>query len=74
MLLASEVDDRVITGNHDEQIEKLRLALKEKYNISEWGAVESFLGINCKQDLEVGTLEMDVRGKIGAFFARSTRS
>jgi hypothetical protein len=27
VLLASEVDDLVITGNHDEQIEKLHLAL-----------------------------------------------
>jgi hypothetical protein len=70
VLLASEVDDLVITGNHDEQIEKLHLALKEKYGISEWGPVESFLGINCKQDLEAGTFEMDVRGKIGAFFEK----
>ena len=70
VLLASEVDDRVITGNHDEQIEKLHVALKERYGVSEWGPVESFLGINCKQDLEVGTFEMEVRGEINAFLAK----
>ena len=58
------------SGNHDEQIEKLHLALKEKYGISEWGPAESFLGINCKKDLEAGTFEMDVCGKIDAFFAK----
>jgi hypothetical protein len=66
VLVACEVDDLVITGSDNEAVEALRKDLTNKYKITAWGPISSFLGINMKH--VDGVLEMDVINKIKDLF------
>ena len=46
IIVASEVDDLLVTGTDDAAIEDLRKNLVAEYSITEWDPISSFLGIN----------------------------
>ena len=66
VLVASEVDDLIITGTDDDAIAKLKAGLVKRFDIddSKWEQLASFLGINIKYEHRTGRLEMDVSQKI----------
>ena len=66
ILVASEVDDLIITGTDSEGIENLKAGLVKRFKIDDtkWEVLNSFLGININYDLRAGRLEMDIKQKI----------
>ena len=67
-IVASEVDDLLITGTDDEHVAKLLRILKEQYAVEKHEDLSSFLGINI--NYSGGVLAMDVRQKIVDVFKR----
>ena len=68
MLIATEVDDLVITGNNDAERESLHVALVKAFNITTWENIESFLGMHVEYDRDIGILRMNMIKKIDALF------
>lgn len=68
VIIASEVDDLLITGNDLEHIATLKKTLHEQYDVTSYEKLSSFLGINIEHS--PGTLTMDVRAKIVDLFNR----
>ena len=69
-LLATEVDDLVITGNNLKKIAELRVVLTKHFGeIKQFEDISSFLGINIAYDQKAGVLSMDVEAKIKALIA-----
>jgi hypothetical protein len=66
VLVASEVDDLIITGTDETAIAKLKAGLVKRFDIddSKWEQLASFLGINITYDHRTGRLEMDISQKI----------
>ena len=66
ILVASEVDDLIITGTDTEGIELLKRGLVERFKIDDtkWESLSSFLGINIDYDVRAGRLEMDIEQKV----------
>lgn len=66
ILVASEVDDLIITGTDSAGIELLKAGLVKMFQIDDtkWESLSSFLGININCDLRAGRLEMDIKQKI----------
>ena len=66
VLVASEVDDLIITGTDDDAIAALKAGLVKRFAIddSKWEQLASFLGINISYDLRAGRLEMDISQKV----------
>ena len=63
LLVASEVDDLLVTGTDKAAIEQFRLALVDEYQITDWEPLKSFLGINIQY--EVGRrMTLDVEYKL----------
>ena len=71
ILVASEVDDLVVTGTNGEQVATWRKSLEKRVGLEKdiWGDVQSFLGINISYDFKVGRFEMDVSQKITTLLA-----
>jgi len=67
-LIATEVDDLVITGNSDPQREHLRLALVKAFAITTWEPIASFLGMHIEYDTDAGILQMNMTKKIENLF------
>ena len=65
-IVASEVDDLLITGNDLEHIATLKRILVEQYEVTTYEKLASFLGININH--EHGVLSMDIRAKIVDLF------
>ena len=65
ILVASEVDDLIITGTNDAQVATWRMSLEKRFGLEKdkWEDVQSFLGINISYDFKVGRFEMDVSPK-----------
>jgi hypothetical protein len=72
VLVASEVDDLLVTGNDNDEIERLHQALVKEYQITDWDPISSFLGININYDPVKGSgnLTMDVEYKIDELFKK----
>ena len=79
MLVLSEVDDLVVTGNDDAFIQHFRESLIKSYasktsdgKVDEksiaWEPLSSFLGIKIAYNLEKGVLTMSVKNKIDNLF------
>ena len=64
VIIATAVDDLIITGSDTDAIEKLRLALVEKWEITQWEKLESYLGMHVEYDMKRGMLEMNMTKKI----------
>ena len=71
ILVASEVDDLIITGTNDTQVATWRRKLESRFGLDKdkWEDVQSFLGINISYDVNVGRFEMDVGQKVATLFA-----
>ena len=71
ILVASEVDDLIITGTNDEQVATWRKSLEKRFGLEKdkWEDVQSFLGINISYDFKVGRFEMDVSQKVTTLLA-----
>ena len=65
VLMASEVDDLIITGTGKEAIVKLRAGLVKRFKVdgTKWESPSSFLGIDIKCDHRIGRMELDVEQK-----------
>ena len=68
VLVASEVDDLLITGTDQTAIDDFKSALVESFKITDYAPVNSFLGINIHYKPEEGELSMDVTYKIDQMF------
>jgi hypothetical protein len=68
VLLVTEVDDLIITGTHTAKIASLRKHLEDKWKITDWDNVSSFMGIDIHYDLKAGELSMNVEAKIDDLF------
>ena len=68
ILMATEVDDLVITGNNDAEREALRLALVKAFKITTWEDIESFLGMHVEYERDSGVLKMNMIKKIENLF------
>ena len=66
ILVASEVDDLIITGTDSAGIKRLKAGLVKRFKIDDtkWDILASFLGININYDVRAGRLEMDIKQKI----------
>ena len=65
VLLATEVDDLVITGTHNPKIDEIKAYLQKRFKMTDWdNPINSFLGIRMSYDKEAGRLEMDVEEKV----------
>ena len=66
ILVASEVDDLIITGTDTKGIERLKRGLVERFKIDDtkWESLSSFLGININYDVRAGRMEMDIEQKV----------
>jgi hypothetical protein len=63
LLVASEVDDLLVTGTDKKAIEDFRVALVKEYSITDWEPLKSFLGINIQY--EIGKrMTLDVEYKL----------
>jgi hypothetical protein len=71
ILVASEVDDLIITGTNDSQVATWRKMLEKRFGLEKdkWEDVQSFLGINISYDYKIGRFEMDVASKITSLMA-----
>ena len=75
LLLATEVDDLVITGNNAPKLNDLRSALQKEFGeIEQFETISSFLGINICYNRDSGILTMDVESKIKSFLRASSLS
>ena len=70
VLVASEVDDLLITGTDQEAIDSFKAALVSEFKITDYEPVRSFLGINIDYKPEEGELTMDVTYKIDQLFKK----
>ena len=68
VLLVAEVDDLVITGSNEGKINSIKKDFTERYKITAWETISSFLGINIHYDRRAGTLTMDVKAKVDELF------
>jgi hypothetical protein len=70
VLIASEVDDLIITGTDKEAIAKLRAGLVKRFKVDDtkWESLSSFLGINIIYNHRIGRMELDVEQKINKLF------
>ena len=70
VLVASEVDDLLITGTDTNAIAQFKQALIDEFSITDYGPISSFLGININYCKDQGELEMDVEYKIDHLFEK----
>ena len=69
VLLATEVDDLVITGNDSKKLQEIRSLLETKFKMKDWdNPIKSFLGINIDYDMANSRLSMDVNDKVAKLF------
>ena len=68
VIVGSEVDDLVITGDDDVLIARLRSILESQYAITDYEDINSFLGININYNINEHWLSMDVTSKIENLF------
>ena len=80
VIVLSEVDDLVVTGNDDAMIEAFHYSLIKSFGTAKddgtkdaksiaWEPISSFLGIDIDYDMKAGTLAMNVKSKIDNLFA-----
>ena len=70
VMVATEVDDLVITGTTGHPMwAKLHQILLDRFKITQWEPIQSFLGINIQYDVTLGVLTMDVKSKIDTLIA-----
>lgn len=53
------VDDVLILGNNDSDIQNLKNVLKTNFDMKDLGKISNFLGINVNQNFDVGFTELD---------------
>ena len=65
ILLASDVDDLIVTGTDTEGIERLKQGLVDRFKTDDtkWESLASFLGVNINDASRAGRLEMDMKQK-----------
>jgi hypothetical protein len=68
VLLATEVDDLVITGTDDDAIRALHDALFKAFEINTWELINSFLGMLINYNIDQGILEMSMTKKFEHLF------
>ena len=68
VIVASEVDDLVITGDDDVLIARFRSILESEYKVTDYEDINSFLGINIDYNMREHYLTMDVTNKIEGVF------
>ena len=66
--VASEVDDLLVCGSDDAEIERFHVALVDEYDVTDWADIKSFLGINIQYDVEAQYMSLDVETKIDKLF------
>ena len=70
VLLVAEVDDLVITGNHVDKIAEIKDEFTQRYKITAWEHINSFLGLRIDYDRKAGKLTMDVKAKVDELFVK----
>ena len=71
VLLATEVDDLVISGTNLKKIDEIKGYLQRRFKMTDWdNPINSFLGLRLAYDKEAGRLEMDVEEKVLNLFKR----
>ena len=70
VLLVAEVDDLVITGTDEDKISEIKRDFTERYKITAWEQINSFLGVNMVYDRNAGVFTMDCKGKIDELFKK----
>ncbi|KAL0458698.1 UNVERIFIED_CONTAM: Retrovirus-related Pol polyprotein from transposon TNT 1-94 [Sesamum latifolium] len=48
MIVLLYVDDMIITGNHDDEVEKLSGELSTNFEMKDWGELSHFFGLEVK--------------------------
>ena len=64
VLIGCEVDDLIVTGTNEPKIAELQTALKDKWNVEQWGDIRTFLGMRCQYNRSEGGLKLGVEQKI----------
>ena len=70
VLLVAEVDDLIISGTDEDKIQEIKQDFTERYKITAWEAINSFLGINMHYDRNAGVFTMDCKGKVDELFKK----
>ena len=73
VLIATEVDDCVITGTNTAKIQQIKKHFQDNFKLKDWDSpIRSFMGINIQyhENIENPRLEMDVEDKIVKLFER----
>ena len=70
IVVATEVDDLLIIASNQQRIDEFHHYLKQTYQITEFGKIDSYFGIRFRHDLDHGTLSMDMTVKIQDFFKK----
>ena len=73
-VILAEVDDLVITGSSVKDLDTLKKSFVDKWQITDWEPIKSFLGIRVNYDLDAGLLTMDVEHKVNDFFAQHAKA
>ena len=80
VLLVTEVDDLLITGTNQAKIIQLHQALVDKWNVTDFGPIKSFLGIDVNYNIKSfedaksknPELSMNVKAKVDEIFTKHT--
>lgn len=70
IMLTIHVDDQLIAGNNREALDQFKRQLNDKFECTDHGAVNYFLGFNVIRDLENKTLSISQEHYIEAMLAR----
>ena len=73
-IILAEVDDLVITSSDPKTLESLKQSFTDKWKITDWEPIKSFLGIRVSYDLTAGLLTMDVEHKVNDFFTQHAKA
>lgn len=64
------VDDMLICGDCDSEIEEVKLKLSNEFKMKDLGPVKTFMGINIEYDEENGVLTLDQEQYINQLLSR----
>jgi len=69
-LIATEVDDLFIVNSREDRTTELKHQLHQHLEVAEFGPIRSYFGVRFIQDLDKGTLTLDVEKQITDFFKK----
>ena len=69
-IVLTEVDDLIITSTQTMGMDDIEKSFKDKWNVKDWGPLESYLGMRIVYDKEAGILSVDVENKVNELFEK----